>query len=608
MIIPNKEQRATFENYRTKNGELILGEFEGCWEYLNADGSFHCLNVRYASLIEEASKEFRPFILKKDTLKCEYPYKTRPIYNLKELLKNPSKLVLIVEGEKTADKAQELFPEYVVISWMGGAKVANKMDLTHLKNRNVCLWPDNDLAGFEAMADIKEQLQWLTGTIGLIDPTSLNVEPKWDLADFNTESDSSELSLLKKMINDSFKENKEFLISSYPDLNKGTNKKPLDTANNYRHLIKNFNITVRWNMMKRVRDVQVPGRTFYNEEQENAALEYVKDLAVVNGLSIYRADKHLDAIGWDNLYHPVRDWILKNPLENKGLLQEFCQLVKTTNDELSHLLIKRWMISAIAALFNEGDFCAQGVLVIQGEGHTHKSTFIMELVPEPLKAVKGGTSLDPSKKDDILTLSEYWIVELGELDATFRKSDIAKLKSHITNEIDDVRRPHAIRNSKMIRRTVYAATVNEDKFLVDSTGNRRWWTISVTEPIKTRSGINMQQVWREAYDLWLNGESPVLLEHELKLLNNSNESFEFIEPLEEKLDNFFDWEESFLNQTFMNCTEILEHFGFSKPTRNDCNKLASLLKKRKITKGVGSTAQKRKYYMPRKLYPDYLKK
>ena len=384
-------------------------------------------------------------------------------------------------------------------------------------------------------------------------------------------------------------------IGIFPDLTATQNPRPLDTSDNVIHLLNYLNATVKWNMMTRVREVFIPGMNFYMEEAENASLNYITDEAVKAGMKVTRIDKHLDAISWNNLYHPVRDWILSKPLQDKEIINEFLCILKTTNDELSRILLKRWMVAAIAALFSETGFCAQGVLVIQGEQYTHKSSFIMSLAPSNLCAIKGGLSLDPSKKDDIFTSSECWIGELAELDATFRKADIARLKSHVSNDVDTVRRPHAVRNSRMARRSVLAATVNEPRFLVDVTGNRRWWTISITEPINTRHGLDMQQVWRAIYDLWKEGESPTLLLNELEQLNSLNKEFEYLDPFELKIDEYFD--DDWNDRIWMNATEVLSIIGYNNPNKAQTTHMGNILMKRGYQKGKGS--KRYSYFMPR---------
>ena len=85
----------------------------------------------------------------------------RPLYGLEFLLTNPSKPVLIVEGEKAADAAR-LLPNlkgYIVMTWPGGAKAVDKVDWLPLKGRTVKVWPDNDGPGRSAAERIKIKLE-----------------------------------------------------------------------------------------------------------------------------------------------------------------------------------------------------------------------------------------------------------------------------------------------------------------------------------------------------------------------------------------------------------------------------------------------------------------
>jgi hypothetical protein len=64
--------------------------------------------------------------------------------------------VLVVEGEKTRDAAQALFPEVAVVAWRGGASNIRSEDFYAVKGKKVYLWPDNDGAGSKAMAKVAE--------------------------------------------------------------------------------------------------------------------------------------------------------------------------------------------------------------------------------------------------------------------------------------------------------------------------------------------------------------------------------------------------------------------------------------------------------------------
>ncbi len=68
----------------------------------------------------------------------------RPLYNLDVLADHPNKPIIIVEGEKTADAGIHLFPDHVIVTWIGGAEGVKNADFTPLKGREILFWPDND--------------------------------------------------------------------------------------------------------------------------------------------------------------------------------------------------------------------------------------------------------------------------------------------------------------------------------------------------------------------------------------------------------------------------------------------------------------------------------
>lgn len=103
----------------------------------------------------------------------------RPLYNLHRLHARPDATVLVVEGEKTADAAVRMFPELVVVTWMGGTANVRKTDWQPLIDRKtpVVCWADADEPGRKAMAYVA---QLRPGT-KRVQTTSL--PEKWDLAD-----------------------------------------------------------------------------------------------------------------------------------------------------------------------------------------------------------------------------------------------------------------------------------------------------------------------------------------------------------------------------------------------------------------------------------------
>jgi len=82
----------------------------------------------------------------------------KPLYNLPEMAKRPDAPVMIVEGEKTADAAKLLFPQYVVTTNSMGSASPRSSNWSFLKNRDVIISPDNDVAGSKHLQKIEDIL------------------------------------------------------------------------------------------------------------------------------------------------------------------------------------------------------------------------------------------------------------------------------------------------------------------------------------------------------------------------------------------------------------------------------------------------------------------
>lgn len=109
-------------------------------------------------------KDIRPLTLRRRpdgglVWQTRGPPEPRPLYGLDRLAAKPDAIVLVVEGEKTADAASHRLPNHAVVSWSGGANAVEMTDWTHLAGRDVILWPDNDAPGRRAMDRLAELLR-----------------------------------------------------------------------------------------------------------------------------------------------------------------------------------------------------------------------------------------------------------------------------------------------------------------------------------------------------------------------------------------------------------------------------------------------------------------
>jgi putative DNA primase/helicase len=234
------------------------------------------------------------------------------------------------------------------------------------------------------------------------------------------------------------------------------------------------------------------------------------------------------------------------------------------------------------------------VLTLQGEQNLGKTYWLKSLVTPPMlcdSVVCEDHLLDPESKDNVLTVVTHWLVELGELESTFRR-DMGRIKGFLTSSCDVVRRPYARLESSFARRTVFFASVNSDTFLTDPTGDSRFWTLPVTR-VDYDHGIDMQQVWKQVTELYLAGEQWWLTPEESDDLKALNEQFLVPSTIEDMVRHRYDEGTDKTKWVEKTPLSALQELGFHTPT--DSQRMAA---GRALTKIFG----KPRYSNGKKLY------
>jgi predicted P-loop ATPase len=192
------------------------------------------------------------------------------------------------------------------------------------------------------------------------------------------------------------------------------------------------------------------------------------------------------------------------------------------NTPLNRAISRKVFVAAVARAINPGckfDYC----LVLQGEQGIGKSTFISVMAGNWL----GSLSLSAGAKEQCETLTASWIVEIPELKG-MRQADTDTIKDLISRQSDDYRAAYARKRTSNARHCIFIASTNDNNFLKDTTGNRRFWVV----PIKGNGNpgrwakqlaADRAQIWREARHYYDQGEELCLseeLEREAKAIQN----------------------------------------------------------------------------------------
>lgn len=146
-------------------------------------------------IVRTQDKKFFPMAMTTDGEIVARRPKEKCLYR-SNLMHDDGRPVIVVEGEKTANAAAEIFQKADVVTWPGGAANVLQGNWELLNGREVILWPDNDDAGRSAMSKIAGLIK--SEKISMVEVSTL--EPKADLADDIPTSTIRELYLSRQSV------------------------------------------------------------------------------------------------------------------------------------------------------------------------------------------------------------------------------------------------------------------------------------------------------------------------------------------------------------------------------------------------------------------------
>lgn len=204
--------------------------------------------------------------------------------------------------------------------------------------------------------------------------------------------------------------------------------------------------------------------------------------------------------------HPVRDYL--NSLSWDGEQRLDYMLVDYMGAEPTEYVqtvTRKTMVAAVARVFKPGckfDHC----LVLSGPEGMGKSTLFSRL---------GGQWFSDSftgfvGKDAYEQLHGHWIMEMGEL-AGLKRSEVETVKSFISKQKDDYRAAYGHRSESYLRQCIFIGTTEDQEFLRNINGNRRWWPVEIAKQAPEYDVFRLDedtiaQLWAEAVALYREGE------------------------------------------------------------------------------------------------------
>lgn len=233
------------------------------------------------------------------------------------------------------------------------------------------------------------------------------------------------------------------------------------------------------------------------------------------------------------IFNPFMDYFENLPRWDgqTDYIAQLAATVSTTNDQLWAKCLKKWLVAMVGSAIQE-DIVNHTVIVFSGEQGIGKTTWILNIIPVPLKQYVFSGTINPSNKDTLVQISECLLINLDEIDS-LSKGQVSEIKALITKDAVRIRRAYGFHVENMPRRASFSGSVNDKEFLNDTTGNRRFLCFEV-DNIQYNQGISMDQVFSQAYSLFRSGFQFWFDGTEIQEIAANNEQFQSV-PFEAEL-------------------------------------------------------------------------
>ena len=249
------------------------------------------------------------------------------------------------------------------------------------------------------------------------------------------------------------------------------------------------------------------------------------------------------AIAAKRSFNPIQDYL--TALEWDGIARLETQLpalLSIERNPYAAAALRCWMISAIARAMKPG--CkVDTMLILEGAQGVGKSTALATLASRPwfldnLADIGSGKTAEEQ-------LRGKWVVEFAELDA-MNKAEATRVKAFLTREKDNWRPLYRSANKDHPRSCVFAGSTNEDRYLRDATGGRRFLPVKVMHKIDIpKLSALRDQLFAEAFHLFNQGANWWLTDAEQALARSEQDLRRERDPWEEVVEGYVFHETTF---------------------------------------------------------------
>lgn len=258
-----------------------------------------------------------------------------------------------------------------------------------------------------------------------------------------------------------------------------------------------------------------PGERVWSDNDDNGVRWYLERVYKFRGKDDVMAA--LSLCGTNHAIDPVKDYLDSLTWDGVERLDTlFVDYLGAVNSPYVRTVTRKAFVAAVARTYKPGAKF-DNMTILTGPQGIGKSTLLDKMgrdwFSDSLQSFEG--------KDARELIQGTWINEIGEL-GYMNKQETNQIKQFLSQRVDIFRAAYGRHPEERPRRCVFFGTTNEDDFLKDMTGNRRFWPVDVGVTVPSKNLFaeldnEVNLIWAEAIVRYQAGE-PLHLSKEMEAL------------------------------------------------------------------------------------------
>lgn len=224
-------------------------------------------------------------------------------------------------------------------------------------------------------------------------------------------------------------------------------------------------------------------------------------------------DCWVDMICVENARHPLREYLAALKWDGTPRADRWLSTYASVADtEYSRAVGRLFLVAAVRRVLRPGE-TYQEMLLLEGTTQGKGKSSCLRALAVRREWFTDDLRLGLQAREVLEATLGKWIVEAAEL-VGLRRGQVQELKSFLSRDADEGRLAYDRRTVRRPRSFVIAGTTNSEEYLLDWTGNRRFWPVKTGVVDVAAMERDVDQLWAEAVVLEKKGE-PIRLDPRL---------------------------------------------------------------------------------------------